>query len=244
MRYKATVVYDGTNYNGWQIQPNGETIQNQIQQALYNLTQQNIHITGAGRTDKGVHAVEQVFHFDCDKVFLNFERAINSQLPDDIYVSSCLRVPDSFHARYDAKWKFYSYMVNTAAYNPLQRNYAYQLCEPLDVEKMRTASKVFVGEHDFTSFNATKLFEISDQVRTIYSIDITENNGIISFDIIGNGFLRHMVRMIVGTLIEVGKGKLSIEEIEDMLVQEDKETVHYNAPACGLYLIKIGYDED
>lgn len=244
MRYKACVMYDGCNYSGWQIQPNARTVQDEIEKALSVLTQQTISITGAGRTDRAVHAIEQVFHFDCDKVFMNFEKAINSQLPEDIFVTSCERVPSEFHCRFDAKWKFYSYAVNTSNYNPLQRNYAFQLCEPLDLDKMMEVSEIFIGEHDFTSFNATKVSEVEDQTRTIYSIDISENAGIISFDVVGNGFLRHMVRMIVGTLIEVGRGNLLREDVEKMLEAKDKNSVHYNAPACGLYLIKIGYDED
>lgn len=244
MRYRGTVMYDGTNYSGWQVQPNGETIQQKLQEALFSLTRQDIQIAGAGRTDSGVHALGQVFHFDCDRQFQDIVRAINSQLPDDIYVSECEPVADDFHARYDAKWKYYSYNVNTAGYNPLQRNYAWQLCEELDIELMRQAAELFIGEHDFTSFNATKLTEMENQVRTITDLDISEKNGIVSFDVIGAGFMRHMIRMIVGTLVEVGRYNLSVKDVEEILLAKDKEACRFNAPACGLYLVKIGYNDD
>ena len=244
MRYKATVMYDGTAYSGWQIQPNGVTIQEKLQQALFNLTRQETEIVGAGRTDSGVHALGQVFHFDCEKEFSDIVKAINSQLPDDIHVSECVQVADDFHARFDAEWKYYSYVVNTAEYNPLQRNYAWQLCEELDIDLMREAAELFVGEHDFTSFNATKLNEMENQTRTIFNFDISEKQGIVSFDIDGNGFMRHMIRMMVGTLVEVGRYRLSVNQVKDMLEARNKDAVHYNAPACGLYLVKIGYKEN
>ena len=241
MRYRAEVMYDGTAYGGWQIQPNAVTVQEKLQEALKKLTQQDIAVTAAGRTDAGVHALGQVVHFDCDRQFTDIARSINSQLPDDIFVRECVQVSDDFHARYDATRKLYSYMINTAEYNPLSRTQVYQLCQPLNLAKMREAAVVFTGEHDFTSFNATKLSEMENQVREIYSCRINERNGIVTVDIMGNGFLRHMVRMIVGTLIEVGKGNLDVEDVRKLLESRDKDAVHYNAPAHGLYLVKIWY---
>ena len=243
MRYKAIVRYDGTAYNGWQIQPNGLTVQQVVQDALKSLTLQEISVTAAGRTDAGVHSYGQVFHFDCDKQFKDIARAINSQLPDDVRIVSCQEVSDEFHSRFDAKWKHYRYVINTNGYDPIRRNYEYQLNEKLDVELMRQAAEEFVGEHDFTSFNATKLSEMENQVRTIYRIDVNERNGRVILDFYGNGFLRHMVRMLTGVLIEAGKGKITAEEINRLLDSRDKNAVHYNAPACGLYLMKIGYDD-
>ena len=241
MRYRAEIAYDGTAYGGWQIQPNAVTVQEKLQEALKKLTQQDIAVTAAGRTDAGVHALGQVVHFDCDKEFSNIARAINSQLPDDIYVRECVPVNDDFHARYDAGWKYYSYMINTGEYDPLHRNHVCQLCQNLDLEAMQKAAGVFVGKHDFTSFNATKLSEMENQIREIYRCEVKNRNGIVSIDVVGNGFLRHMVRMIAGTLIEVGKGNLTFEDVRNLLESRDKDAVHYNAPACGLYLVKIGY---
>ncbi len=242
MRYKTTVSYDGTAYNGWQIQPSGITVQKVIQDALAKLTQQEITVTAAGRTDAGVHSYGQVFHFDCDRYFRDIATSINSQLPDDIHVISCEEVSNDFHSRFAAKWKCYRYLINTGSYDPLMRNHAYQLNARLDVERMKKAAEVFIGEHDFTSFNATKKTEIEDQVRTVYRIDVTEDGETVCLEFYGDGFLRHMIRMMVGTLIEVGKGNLQIEEVRNMLEVCDKNAVHYNAPACGLYLMKISYD--
>ena len=242
MRYKAKVSYDGTDFNGWQIQPEGRTVQKAVQDALFKLCQTEIPVTAAGRTDAGVHALGQIFHFDCDKQFKDIKTAINSQLPEDVRIIECEPVDDEFHSRYDAKWKYYSYMVNTGEYNPLQRNYVYQLGEELDVEAMRDASYLFLGKHDFTSFNATKKDEMENQVRTIDQLDISEHNNVVSFDFVGDGFLRHMIRMMVGTLIEVGRGRITEEEVKNMLEACDKDAVHYNAPACGLYLVQISYE--
>ncbi len=242
MKYKAVVSYDGTNYSGWQVQPNSISVQQKLVEALENLTQENINVYGAGRTDAGVHALGQVCHFSCDKEFSDITKAINSQLPADIHVMECEPVDDDFHARFNALWKYYSYMINTSTYNPLQRNYVWQLEEELDVEKMQEVAQLFIGTHDFTSFNATKLTEVENQVRTIYDFEVNEYNGVVSFDIFGDGFLRHMVRMLVGTLVEVGKGKLDYQQVEQMLESKSKEAVAYNAPACGLYLVKIGYE--
>ena len=242
MRYRAKVSYDGTGFNGWQIQPEGRTVQKVIQDALFNLCQKEIQITAAGRTDTGVHALGQVFHFDCDKQFRDIRMAINSQLPDDVRIIECEEADPQFHSRYDARWKYYSYMLNMGEYNPLQRNYVYQLGEKLDVEAMRKASELFIGEHDFTSFNATKKSEVENQVRTIYQLDITERNDVVSFDFVGDGFLRHMIRMLTGTLVEVGRGRITEEDVRKMLEACDKNAVHFNAPACGLYLVQICYD--
>ena len=241
MRYKAIVSYDGTNYQGWQKQPDKNSVQAKIEAALSRLCRQEVKITGAGRTDKGVHAFGQVFHFDCDKKFNDICKSINSQLPEDIRVVSCREVSDEFHSRFNAKWKHYSYIINTGRFNPMQRNYAYQLASELDVEKMQEAAQVFTGTHDFTSFNATRKDEIEDQVRTIYKIDVKKRGSLITVDYYGDGFLRYMIRMMTGALIEAGKGKVTADEIRNILEKEDKTACNYNVPACGLYLIEIGY---
>ncbi len=241
MRYKATVRYDGTAYSGWQKQPADRSIQAELERALRNITQTETPVTGAGRTDSGVHAYGQVFHFDADKVIEDYALAINSQLPADIRVVGCVAVNDDFHARYDAVRKHYRYLINTGLYDPLQRNYVYQYCRPLDTAKMKAAGELFVGTHDFTSFNATKLSEMPNQVRTISSLTLSEQDGIIAIDVWGDGFLKHMVRMIAGTLIQAGQGKLTEADIIRVMASRDKNQLVYNAPANGLTLIEICY---
>ena len=241
MRYKAIVSYDGTAYQGWQKQPDKNSVQAKIETALSRLCQHGVKITGAGRTDKGVHAFGQVFHFDCDKEFKDITKSINSQLPEDIRIVSCKPVSDEFHSRYDAKWKHYSYIINTGKFNPIQRNYAYQLGIELDEEKMQEAAKVLVGTHDFSSFNATRKDEIEDQVRTIYKIDVKRRGSLVTVDYYGDGFLRYMIRMMTGALIEAGKGKITAEDIQNIMEKMDKTACNYNVPACGLYLIEISY---
>lgn len=241
MRYKAIVSYDGTNYQGWQKQPDKNSVQAKIETALSRLCRHNVKITGAGRTDKGVHAFGQVFHFDTDKEFKDITKSINSQLPEDIRIVSCKPVSDEFHSRYDAKWKHYSYIINTGKFNPIQRNYAYQLGIDLDEEKMQEAARALVGTHDFSSFNATRKDEIEDQVRTIYKIEVKRRGSLVTVDYYGDGFLRYMIRMMTGALIEAGKGKITTEDIQNIMEKMDKTACNYNVPACGLYLIEISY---
>ena len=241
MRYKAIVSYDGTAYQGWQKQPDKNSVQAKIETALSRLCQHGVKITGAGRTDKGVHAFGQVFHFDCDKEFKDITKSINSQLPEDIRIVSCKPVSDEFHSRYDVKWKHYSYIINTGKFNPIQRNYAYQLGIELDEEKMQEAAKALVGTHDFSSFNATRKDEIEDKVRTIYKIDVKRRGSLVTVDYYGDGFLRYMIRMMTGALIEAGKGKITAEDIQNIMEKMDKTACNYNVPACGLYLIEISY---
>ena len=241
MRYKAIVSYDGTAYQGWQKQPDKNSVQAKIETALSRLCRHNVKITGAGRTDKGVHAFGQVFHFDTDKEFKDITKSINSQLPEDIRIVSCKPVSDEFHSRYDAKWKHYSYIINTGKFNPIQRNYAYQSGIDLDEEKMQEAARALVGTHDFSSFNATRKDEIEDQVRTIYKIEVKRRGSLVTVDYYGDGFLRYMIRMMTGALIEAGKGKITAEDIQNIMEKMDKTACNYNVPACGLYLIEISY---
>ncbi len=242
MRYKAIVSYDGTSYAGWQTQNDQPSIQQCLNQALSKITNTDMKVTGAGRTDGKVHAKGQVFHFDTDKSFKDLKQAINSQLPEDIYVVDCQQVDEDFHARFSARWKHYDYLINNGQYDPLLRNYTAYIARPLNLQAIKQAAKVFEGTHDFTSFNATKKEEISDQVRTVYKIDIVEEKGIIKLSFYGDGFLRYMVRMLSQTLIEAGLGKVTTEEITRMLSAKDKQACHYNGQPQGLYLIEVGYD--
>lgn len=243
MRYKAVVSYDGTNYNGWQVQNNKPSIQEALNNALSKITNSEIKVSGSGRTDGKVHALGQVFHFDTDKRFKDFVKSVNSQLPNDIYVRSIEEVSDDFHARFNALWKHYDYKIINGEYNPLLANYSRYISLKLDLSLMEKAAKVFEGTHDFTSFNATGKDEIEDQVRTIYKIEITKNDDLITLSFYGDGFLRYMVRMLAQTIIEAGLGKISTEEIEKILEAKDKQACHFNGEPQGLYLVEVGYEQ-
>ena len=243
MRYKATVSYDGSGYYGWQSQNDKPSVQQKLNEAISRITNETISITGSGRTDSRVHAYGQTFHFDTDKKFADLASSINSQLPDDIHVIKVEEVSDDFHARYDVRWKHYDYLINNGSYDPLKRHYCVHEREKLDIELMKKASEVFIGEHDFTSFNATKKQEIANQTRTIYNISVASDGNMIRISFYGSGFLRYMVRMLAQTMIEAGKGKISPDEIREMLEKKDKEACHYNGEPQGLYLMEVGYQD-
>ena len=243
MRYKATVSYDGSGYYGWQSQNDKPSVQQKLNEAISHITNETVSITGSGRTDSRVHAYGQTFHFDTDKKFADLALSINSQLPDDIHVIKVEEVSDDFHARYDVRWKHYDYLINNGPYDPLKRNYCVHEQEKLDTELMKKAGDVFLGEHDFTSFNATKKQEIANQTRTIYNISVASDGNMIRISFYGSGFLRYMVRMLAQTMIEAGKGKISPDEIREMLDKKDKEACHYNGQPQGLYLMEVGYQD-
>lgn len=245
MRYKVTLAYDGSNYCGWQIQPNGLSVQQVVEEVISSIQKIETHIEASGRTDAKVHAKGQVFHFDTHLSMTaeQWEKALNAKLPEDMRVKHVEQVNDNFHSRFDAKWKNYDYYVNLGAYDPFERNHVLQLCRPLDVVKMKECAKCFVGCHDFTAFNANSLQERPNQVRTIYDLWIEEKGEMIIFHYYGEGFLRYMVRMITQTLIEVGKGRLTIEQVNELLQQAKKHSAPFNASAVGLYLVKVGYEE-
>lgn len=241
MRYKCIVSYDGTGFAGWQIQKGYRSVQQEIQQAISKIANQPIKIVGAGRTDSHVHAVGQCFHFDLDKQYKDIRKAINSQLPKDIYIREIEIVDESFHSRFSAFYKHYDYLVNDGPYSPLLRNYCYQIHDRLDEELMRKATKILEGTHDFTSFNATSISEIENQVRTIYKIDIERRDNMVRLSFYGDGFLRYMVRILSRCLIEVGLQNLSLEQLQKMLLAKNKQVCSYNCAAEGLYLIEVSY---
>ncbi len=243
MRYKLIISYDGSMFNGYQIQESGRTIQGELTEAVKLVAKEETSIHASGRTDAGVHAKGQVLHFDValDISALDMKSALNSVLPDDIYVLACTRVSQDFHSRFNAKSKKYEYLINTGEYNPLLRNYVLQFCRELDVEKMEEAIKYFIGEHDFTSFTTGVRGEDKDCVRTIYSANINVTGTRISIKFHGTGFLRYMVRGIVGTLIDVGSGKIEPEKINEILLAKNRSAAGPNADACGLYLSEVVY---
>lgn len=244
MRYKCIVMYDGTNFHGFQIQEDLRTVQLEIENVLKIITKVPTKIYPAGRTDTGVHAYNQVFHFDTDVEMKEYQmkNAINSRLPRDIYVKKVEIVDENFHSRYNAKIKEYHYIIDLNEYNPLLTNYRYYYKHKLDINKMIDASKIFVGTHDFKAF--TKNHKIENTVRTIYSIDFDINDKVITIKFKGNGFLHNMVRIIVAMLIEVGNDRKTKEDLENILVSKNRLLAPKTAPANALYLVNIEYDKE
>ncbi len=240
---KLTIEYEGSNYHGWQVQPNATTIQGEIVKAIKKVTKEDVNLIGSGRTDTGVHAKGQVANFITESNIPEdkFSYAINSQLPLDISILKSEEVPMNFHSRYDAMGKRYSYIIyNNPIRSPLYRNYTYHVPYKLDFEKMNIAKRDLLGTHDFKAFMASGS-SIVDTVRTIHSISLTKKNDLIYFQIEGNGFLYNMVRIIVGTLIEVGNGKITQDSIMQILESKNRDTAGHTAPARGLYLEKVFY---
>jgi len=246
MRYLITFKYDGTNYSGYQKQPNATTIQGVLEGVLTRInSNKQVFVSASGRTDAHVHALGQRAHFDLDISIIpsDLKKALNSLLPGDIYVTSVEQVEDTFHARFNVKEKEYMYIINTGEYNPIERNYVYQYNKSLDIEAMKKAISYLIGEHDFKSF--TKVDEEKDDyVRTIHKATISLNSSnpnqlIITF--VGTGFLRYMVRNMVGTLIEIGEGKRSTTSILEILECRDRTKAGKTAPPKGLYLKNVFY---
>ncbi len=249
-----TIEYKGTNFAGWQVQPGKRTVQGEIEKALQNIFGQKIQIFGSGRTDSGVHAIGQTAHFDgASSVFnkfivngkLNKEKlilAINANLPVDVKVLKLKKVAGNFHARFNVKEKIYLYKLqtNTNISSPLLAGLVGTCKKSLDIQKMREGAKFLIGEHDFTSFSSTKT-EVEDFVRTINYIKIRKESDIVTFEISGNGFLYNMVRIIVGTLVDVGTGKIEPEKIKTILESKSRSCAGKTAPAEGLYLKKVKY---
>jgi len=243
-RYKCILSYDGSGFSGYQVQPNKRTVQREIEAALAKMHKGlQVKVIGSGRTDAGVHAKGQVIHFD-SPLSIPEEKwviALNSLLPEDISILSVEMTNESFHARYDATGKEYRYsLLMSAKRDPFQRKYAYRYPYTLNLEAMQEASKVFLGTHDFTSFCSAKT-EVKDKVRTIKSIEFSMDNELLTFRFVGNGFLYNMVRILVGTLLEVGAGERNPSEIQAIIAKKDRSYAGKTAPPQGLYLWKVFY---
>ena len=246
MRYFITFSYDGTDFKGYQKQPKSRTVQGELEAVLKKLNRDNdVSVVASGRTDAGVHAINQKAHFDIDKEidcdkFLN---SVNSLLPDDIYVKDVKLVSDNFHARFDAIGKEYIYQINMGDYNPLERKYVYQHKKKLDVVEMQRAMKYLEGTHSFKAFTKAD-DEREDYVRTLSQTNIIrdlKDVSKITLVFIGNGFMRYMVRNMVGTLIEIGEGKRRSEEIINIIASEDRTKAGKTAEAQGLFLKNVFY---
>ncbi len=241
-RYKCTVAYCGAAYSGWQKQPDGNSIQDHIENILNDISPQKITITGSGRTDAKVNAWGQVFHFDSDMLSARRWRGIlNSRLPDDIRIRDICAAEAHFHARNGVKRKRYEYHINRGEYNVFTKDTAYQCPYKIDVAAMKEAAAVLVGRHDFTSFNSTPLSEMADQVRTIQAIEFTEAGDELILSFLGKGFLRYMVRIISGELLEVGRGRKTADDIRSLLERKEKDIAKHNAKPQGLTLKEVEY---
>jgi tRNA pseudouridine38-40 synthase len=245
MRFKVTVAYNGANFVGWQRQSKGRTVQKTIEDIISVILNKPAEITSSGRTDAKVSAVGQVFHFDSD---LNiqpsqWQKALNAQLPEDIYIKDVCEVSDEFHARFNVVSKRYDYCIQTGNYDVLSYPFVFQLNRPLDLEKMRECAMLFIGEHDFTSFNATPLEMIPYQIRTIKRLDIIDEVERVRLIFEGKGFLRYMVRMITQVLIEVGLNRLTKDDVIRMFEENNKEACKLNAPPQGLTLVEVRYSD-
>ena len=246
-RYKLTLSYDGTNYGGWQVQPNAVSIQSTLQEALKTLLKKETHATGSGRTDAGVHAHGQVAHFDAEDSLDTYKalHSINGLLPKEIRALSLEEVEGSFHARYSSKGKVYRYYLHLdRVQSPFNHLYSWHIPYKIDLEKLQKAASAFIGTHDFISFanESHKGAAAKDSVRTIKRIDITPTDGGIYLEFEGNGFLYKMVRNITGTLIEAATSKISKEEIDQLLLAKDRKKAGAAAPALGLFLMRVDYE--
>ena len=261
---RLTIAYDGTNYCGWQVQPNGVAVQAVVEAAIEKLTLQSSPIFAAGRTDAGVHALGQVANFhtesgiSCEK----FRSGLQRFLPNDVAVRQVEEVPEEFHARYHAVQKRYRYVIlNSRVSMPFVQRFTYQVGRTLDDEAMHEAAQMLVGEHDFRSFES-HFPNRSSSVRTISELTVTRyrhwplwsqqqpsavpidpTGEYIYFDIVADGFLYNMVRSIVGTLLKVGYGSWSVKKVREILQNQDRDHAGATAPPQGLYLVKVEYDD-
>lgn len=245
-RYFITFSYDGTNFSGYQKQPRERTIQNELEKALKEINEnKKVEVHASGRTDAKVHALNQKAHFDLEIKITKekLKKALNSLLPEDIHIKNVEEVSDNFHARYNAKGKEYIYKINMGEYNPLERNYVYQYNNRLDVTEIERAMKYLEGTHNFKSFTKTDE-EKDDYVRTLSQTnlirDLKDVNKI-TLVFVGTGFLRYMVRNMVGTLIEVGEGKRKSEDIITILKEQNRTHAGKTAAPEGLYLKNVFY---
>lgn len=242
MRYFLEISFDGSNYHGWQKQPKSQTIQQTIEDCLSILLKDKINIVGAGRTDSGVHAKEMIAHFDYKNKLdlIGFTHRLDSFLPFDISVNKIFRVNDESHARFSAISRLYEYHISQKKI-PLLHKRVFQLKNHLDIDLMNKASKILCKHQNFESFSKS-----NSDVKTfncnIMNARWESNNGILIFSIKADRFLRNMVRAVVGTLIEVGIGKINVEDFEKIILKKNRKFAGYSVPACGLYLCKIEYN--
>lgn len=243
MRYRIDFSYDGTNFHGYQLQPNLRTVQENLEKAVSYLNKQTYtSVQSSGRTDKGVHALNQVAHFDLniDTTLEKIKRGLNSNLPEDIHVIKVRKVSPNFHARFSVKKKEYVYKINIGEYNPMDRDYIYQYNKPLDIDKMKEAIKYFEGTHDFTSFVSSE-DERENKIRTIIKTDIKKKKDILEISFQADGFMKYQVRNMVGLLIYIGSHKKEVSDVEKIINAKDRTKSVKTAAPEGLYLRRVWY---
>lgn len=243
---KLTIMYDGKDFNGWQKQPNKLNIQGTIEKVISEMTGEEIELNASGRTDAGVHSFGQVANFKTNsKIPIDkFPIAINSKIKKSIVITNAEEVEERFHSRYNCKRKTYRYIIDNSEFpTPMYRYLEYHIPNKLNIGAMKKAAKYFEGEHDFKAFKSSGTSSKSS-VRTIYKAEIkkTENNRIY-IELTGNGFLYNMVRIISGTLVEVGLGKIKPEEIKTIIESKDRQKAGKTLPAHGLYLMNVNYKD-
>jgi tRNA pseudouridine38-40 synthase len=243
--FKITLAYDGTDFVGWQRQANGPSIQGLLEEACLELDGRAVTVNGAGRTDAGVHALGQVASCSIERPVPPdvVVRALNARLPPGVRVLSAVEARPEFHARFDARAKTYRYRIwNAAVLDPFERRYAWHLSGPLDVEAMGAAARLLEGRHDFAGFQASGSATHTTE-RTIRTSVVTRTGALVVYEVTGGGFLRHMVRTIVGTLVDVGRGRWPAEHVRDVLMAADRTLAGPTAPAEGLFLVSVEYGD-
>lgn len=261
MRYKITVEYDGTNYNGWQRQDNKSTIEESIEKAIKLLSNEDVEVFGSGRTDAGVHAIGQVAHFDLkkeidiDKIIsgINFylkseylskiksSCIIRSMNMQDISITNCEIVDENFHARFSSKKRYYKYRIlNRRQPTALDNTRVWQVYRELNLENMQNCLQYLVGKKDWSSFRDSEC-QAQSPIKTIDKVNLYKNGEEIIFEIEAKSFLHHMVRNIIGTLVDVGLGKIAVDDFIKIIEAKDRRKAGPTAPACGLYFLKIDY---
>ena len=241
--YLVTIAYDGTDYHGWQVQPNGITVQQTVQDGIEKILGVRENVVGCSRTDAGVHANEFCFNMKTERELVPFRfiGAMNAVLPDDIAVKDCKEVPLNFHARYDCKGKEYVYKIwNSPQRNPFYEGRCLHYKKKLDVEFLNNQAQSFAGTHDFISFCAAKS-GVEDTVRTVEYFNVESCDEEVIFKVKADGFLYNMVRIMVGTLLEISEGKIPPDSLNKIIIAKDRNKAGRTAPAHGLYLNKVFY---
>lgn len=241
---KLVIEYDGTLFKGWQVQKNNLSVQQVIQETLGKITRHSVTLYGSGRTDAGVHAKAQVANFKTSDAIKckNMQKALNSMLPAGVAVSGVAEVDKDFHARYSAKIKHYRYLIlNRKIPTALERNRVWLIPYRLDIKAMEKGASYLIGKYDFKSFGVNPKYKVNNTVKTIFSVSVVKSGAKIRIDIIGDGFLYKMVRSIVGTLVDIGRGKIKPEDMKRILRSKERCYASKTAPAQGLYLYKVTY---
>lgn len=243
MNVKLTIEYDGTDYHGWQVQPNGRTIQEVLERAIETLLGAKVRLTGSGRTDAGVHALGQVANFVCDEEIdlKRFQRGLNALTPHDIVVKQVERVPDSFDARRDCRSRVYDYRIwNHSLPSAFYRRYSWHVYQALNVDAMVEAIGFLEGEHDFASFQASGC-DAAHSVRKIYRNALSRQGELLIYTVEATAYLRHMVRNIIGSLVEVGRGERTPAHLAELLDARNRTLAGPTAPPQGLFLVEVKY---